>query len=104
MIMSTTHTKKKRLEGKIFFLLILTTQLQTSSEPTSPFLVLRCKKETLWEDWGSVRCMYVSMADVIFGIDYYAMSSLIVIVCKLLAVQIELQSKEEFEHDYKTES
>lgn len=48
--------------------------------------------------------MYVSMADVIFGIDYYAISSLIVIVCKLLAVQIELQSKEEFEHDYKTES
>lgn len=84
--------------------MILSTQLQTSSEPTSPFLVLRCKKETLWEDWGSVRCMYVSMADVIFGIDYYAISSLIVIVCKLLAVQIELQSKEEFEHDYKTES
>lgn len=37
--------------------------------------------------------MYVSMADVIFGIDNYA-----------LAVQIGLQSNEQFEHDYKTES
>lgn len=38
------------------------------------------------------------------GIDNYAISSLIVIVCKLLAVQIGLQSNEQFEHDYKTES
>lgn len=74
----------------------LTTQLQNKSWDV--------KKKHLWEDCGSVCCMYVAMADVIFGIDNYAISSLIVIVCKLLAVQIGLQSNEQFEHDYKTES
>lgn len=95
-IMSTTEKDNDTKLNRQDFLLKLTTQLQNKSWDV--------KKKHLWEDCGSVCCMYVAMADVIFGIDNYAISSLIVIVCKLLAVQIGLQSNEQFEHDYKTES
>lgn len=99
-IMSTTEKDIDTKLNRQDFLLKLTTQLQNHFRTKS----WDVKKKHFWEDCGSVCCMYVSMADVIFGIDNYAISSLIVIVCKLLAVQIGLQSNEQFEHDYKTES
>lgn len=99
-IMSTTEKDNDTKLNTQDFLLKLTTQLQNHFRTKS----WDVKKKHFLEDCGSVCCMYVSMADVIFGIDNYAISSLIVIVCKLLAVQIGLQSNEQFEHDYKTES
>lgn len=98
--MSTTEKDIDTKLNRQDFLLKLTTQLQNHFRTKS----WDVKKKHFWEDCGSVCCMYVSMADVIFGIDNYAISSLIVIVCKLLAVQIGLQSNEQFEHDYKSES
>lgn len=99
-IMSTIEKDNDTKSNRQDFLLKLTTQLQNHFRTKS----WDVKKKHFWEDCGSVCCMYVSMADVIFGIDNYAISSLIVIVCKLLAVQIGLQSNEQFELDYKTES
>lgn len=99
-IMSTTEKDNDTKLNRQDFLLKLTTQLQNNFWTKS----WDVKKKHFWKDCGSVCCMYVAMADVIFGIDNYAISSLIVIVCKLLAVQIGLQSNEQFEHDYKTES